>query len=539
MNFAEVVRAELTRIQQGKHNPSSDLFRETLSVLGMPPTGPPPIDPAAVRLSLIEALERLQAEARAFTLSADFTQWQEHDRVVRFAETLAGLLMQSIGRSATSAELHDMISLAIARRIGLRNALSSPVKTMELDRLSDLAWEQTSGSAGDRWQDAAQYTLAVRAAVRRNRDIVVSPVGQVLLQLTGKDAIRWLLNVEVAQSTGPRDEWRVSRDTAIELIKLQTRHFPWDTDIDEREWPHSWKTLHRLAAFDLLNVEAVEGPEFTLVEVLPLGYELLGELASGAETPMSIFAGTVSQDLTAEATGATGAAIGLALRTKGTAVATRQARLVAHEIRNALVPVRVALDGLYRDVALEKPEEVVQRSRPILDEGVHRALTFVEQLLDLATLSSAPPERFSLGTIARDAISQVHGINASANVPDSVPALVGNRIRVLLALTNLLDNAKNASAKAEASVRISAASDRDGSVVVVYVDDDGPGIQVERREQIFSEGYTTTPGRSGLGLALVREVFEAEMGGRVICENSPLGGARFTIRLPVKPSEKT
>jgi signal transduction histidine kinase len=93
---------------------------------------------------------------------------------------------------------------------------------------------------------------------------------------------------------------------------------------------------------------------------------------------------------------------------------------------------------------------------------------------------------------------------------------------------NLLDNACK---WARARVRI--ASQSSGRQVAILIDDDGPGLPVERREEVFERGHRldqSVPG-SGLGLAIVRDLAEI-YGGRVGLEDSPLGGLRVRLELP-------
>jgi signal transduction histidine kinase len=78
----------------------------------------------------------------------------------------------------------------------------------------------------------------------------------------------------------------------------------------------------------------------------------------------------------------------------------------------------------------------------------------------------------------------------------------------------------------------------DGTAVL-EVGDDGPGIPVEMREQVFDRfvrgdgpADTATSGGSGLGLAIVRAVAHAH-GGSVEIGDSPLGGALFRVRIPL------
>jgi signal transduction histidine kinase len=76
-----------------------------------------------------------------------------------------------------------------------------------------------------------------------------------------------------------------------------------------------------------------------------------------------------------------------------------------------------------------------------------------------------------------------------------------------------------------------------GNHVAIIVEDDGPGIPESDRQRVFErfvrldEARARDVGGSGLGLAIVREVV-AGHGGSVVLDDSPLGGARFTVVLP-------
>ena len=68
-----------------------------------------------------------------------------------------------------------------------------------------------------------------------------------------------------------------------------------------------------------------------------------------------------------------------------------------------------------------------------------------------------------------------------------------------------------------------------GPTAAILVEDDGPGIPLERRERIFEPFYTTKPDGAGLGLSIVRHLVE-QNGGRISLERADVGGSRFTIR---------
>ena len=101
-------------------------------------------------------------------------------------------------------------------------------------------------------------------------------------------------------------------------------------------------------------------------------------------------------------------------------------------------------------------------------------------------------------------------------------------------LNNLIDNALKHGSKAIVALRRA----QDGGVVEILVDDDGPGIPEARREEAFrpfhrlDEGRNLQSGGSGLGLAIARDIARAH-GGELTLADSPLGGLRAVIRLPV------
>lgn len=99
-------------------------------------------------------------------------------------------------------------------------------------------------------------------------------------------------------------------------------------------------------------------------------------------------------------------------------------------------------------------------------------------------------------------------------------------------LANLIGNAM----RYGTTVAVKAA--RKGDVVEVTVDDDGPGIPADRREEVFrpfrrlEESRNAETGGVGLGLTIARDVVHAH-GGAILLEDSPLGGLRARIKLPV------
>ncbi len=95
------------------------------------------------------------------------------------------------------------------------------------------------------------------------------------------------------------------------------------------------------------------------------------------------------------------------------------------------------------------------------------------------------------------------------------------------ALTNLVDNARrHARCVALAAARLGERS------VLVTIDDDGPGIPARQREDMFKPFAHGPAGGTGLGLTIARDIVRAH-GGEIELEDSPLGGLRARVRLPV------
>ena len=109
----------------------------------------------------------------------------------------------------------------------------------------------------------------------------------------------------------------------------------------------------------------------------------------------------------------------------------------------------------------------------------------------------------------------------------------GHPILLTAGVRNLLDNAFKFTAP---GVAVHVAVKRDGDWAMLQVDDAGPGIAPENLERVFDPFFRGAEARAGgsgfgLGLPILRRVARAH-GGDVTVESSPLGGARFTLRLP-------
>jgi len=211
---------------------------------------------------------------------------------------------------------------------------------------------------------------------------------------------------------------------------------------------------------------------------------------------------------------------------------------VGHELRTPLASIRGYLETLLAD-----DTDAATRQRFVqIAYGESLRLTrllegmFEISLLDLsATFPLAASGALEIALAgaadASAALAAKHGIDVRvAALPPTRVAIDGDRL--MLVLINLIDNAiKHGRRGGRVEVAASVESPRS---VTIAVDDDGPGIPPPERERMFALGERgpTGAGGSGIGLALVRLILE-RAGGRVEVRESPLGGIRFAVTIPL------
>jgi two-component system sensor histidine kinase ChvG len=218
---------------------------------------------------------------------------------------------------------------------------------------------------------------------------------------------------------------------------------------------------------------------------------------------------------------------------------------VAHELKNPLASLRSAVEtlGSIKDDGLRAQlldiirDDVVRIDRLITDIAEVSRLDaelsrtrFVP--VDIGAMTAALIRHAERGTLKR-------GVRIAYARPEPGTAMVmGEESRLSQVVRNLLDNAVSFSPEGGV-VRVTVAPA--GERVLLRVDDDGPGVPPENREDIFKRFYSARPEEeafgkhSGLGLAIVRAVVEAHDGSIEVGNRERDGevlGARFAVSLP-------
>lgn len=216
---------------------------------------------------------------------------------------------------------------------------------------------------------------------------------------------------------------------------------------------------------------------------------------------------------------------------------------MSHDLRTPLA----SLQGLSETLAWTHPplSPAQQETVQAIQQSARRMSALVNNLLDMARLEAGTvqlrrdwqPLEEVVGSALAECETLLAGRPVTVQLADDLPLLALDATLFQRVFVNLLENAAKYT-PAGSPVQISAA--REGTQVVVCVDDQGPGLPPGREEAVFEkfergQRESATPG-VGLGLAICRAIVQAH-GGTITGENrrqqGRVTGARFTLRLPV------
>lgn len=197
---------------------------------------------------------------------------------------------------------------------------------------------------------------------------------------------------------------------------------------------------------------------------------------------------------------------------------------VSHDLKTPLTRIRLQLAMMPNSPDVDALATDVSEMEHMLDDYLDFARGEggeTSQLTDLSALVRAAAQAVVRGRPGAVAIC----------VPDFVQVPVkANALR--RCVTNLIDNALKHGRNVEVSLDLA------GRFAEIHVDDDGPGIPPEKRDDAFrpfhrlDEGRNLQTGGVGLGLTIARDIARAH-GGDLSLADSPRGGLRATIRLPI------
>jgi two-component system osmolarity sensor histidine kinase EnvZ len=195
---------------------------------------------------------------------------------------------------------------------------------------------------------------------------------------------------------------------------------------------------------------------------------------------------------------------------------------VSHDLRTPLTRLRLALAMLPADERIRQDVAEMTADVEEMERMIGGYLAFARGE------GTEQAEPVNLSAVLEEVAASAR--RAGAEIDLKVPPTLTLSLRadaVKRAITNLVDNA------GRHARRIVLGAETNGPrSVQVTVDDDGPGIPPERRESVFRPFESGAAGGTGLGLTIARDIVRAH-GGDIVLEESPLGGLRARIHLPI------
>jgi two-component system sensor histidine kinase PilS (NtrC family) len=202
---------------------------------------------------------------------------------------------------------------------------------------------------------------------------------------------------------------------------------------------------------------------------------------------------------------------------------------IAHEIRNPLSAISHATELLQEEPATS---ETSARLLSIIHDNTQRLDRMVHDVLKLNRGDRAHREVFKVGTYLNTFVEQFCQIE---KIPHSLialdlagdPAISFDHSHLNQVMWNLCRNALRHCKREHASIRIAVSALGAPNIVKLDVTDDGPGVSLAVRNQLFEPFFTTASSGTGLGLYIAREICEANE-ARLDYVETP-AGAKFTI----------
>lgn len=208
---------------------------------------------------------------------------------------------------------------------------------------------------------------------------------------------------------------------------------------------------------------------------------------------------------------------------------------IGHELRNPLAVMQTSVHMLGR--RLPNDEHTNKHLGRVRDQ-VALCNAIISDLLDLARDRQADRQPTDVTSVARDATLSVphpEAIEVEVHVPGELPLVAVDPGQFRQLVVNLVLNAVQAqmppaSGVGRVDVRLAVAHD----VLVLGIEDRGPGMTPAVLERLFEPLFTTRVTGTGLGLALCRRIVEKHHGS-ISAHNRAEGGAVFVVRIPLLP----
>lgn len=210
------------------------------------------------------------------------------------------------------------------------------------------------------------------------------------------------------------------------------------------------------------------------------------------------------------------------------------ARTIAHEVRNPLTNLHMALEQMLDELDPKVQEEIKPYSE-ILQRNMHRISKLITDLLESSKAKELHKRSCKLEALLNNAVGSVQdrmdllGMRADVSVENGLEHVMADPEMIGVALTNLCINAIEAMEEGKGHLQLKAVTYR--GKVRIYVIDNGKGIAVENIRRLFQAFYSGRTGGMGLGLTSARTILNAH-GVHMDVESTVGEGTTFTLTFP-------
>ncbi|MRI32058.1 hypothetical protein EOPP23_03465 [Endozoicomonas sp. OPT23] len=218
----------------------------------------------------------------------------------------------------------------------------------------------------------------------------------------------------------------------------------------------------------------------------------------------------------------------------------RMAAMMAHDLRNPLSSVKIALKMLTRKAFQdEQAEELTELAL----EQVDYMDCLMEDILSYSRQGRLSADWFDPAEVVRSAVlglegeREMHGVELQLDDSAQLPTIFADPVKIRLLLQNLIQNAVQAASEEKAgipkvSIKSKVILEENGPELQIEILNNGQSFDPELSEQVFEPFFTTRAKGTGLGLAIVRQVLDSH-NGSIRMEPLLSGGTKVCVQLPL------
>lgn len=216
---------------------------------------------------------------------------------------------------------------------------------------------------------------------------------------------------------------------------------------------------------------------------------------------------------------------------------------MAHEIRNPLTGITSYLYSLDQICAsktmLPKDIELMQEIVGQLKQASHKVEAVIKRVLDFSKPTAPQMVRIDANQCLDNVLNltavtmRKAGIEISTALATKLPNCYGDVALIEQVILNLIQNAGRALKEAKGKKKIAVSTYAHDNSISIAVSDSGPGVPKDLRDKIFDPFFTTSSDGSGIGLSIAQRIV-TDHSGSITVEESQLGGAHFTVTLPIE-----